>query len=246
MRQVSKRKSIAGRLGMMLALVSVTILSMTGCAAVLEELERSGLGTSAASTPTDGLREALAIGTGRAVERRGTVGGYLGDALVEIVVPDKFDRAARALRLVGRGELVDEFKVSMNRAAEAAAPVARDVFMQSIRQMTFEDAMAIIDGNDTAATDFFRRTAGPELERRFLPIVDRKLGEVGATRKFDDLMQRIEDLPLVERPVFDLDAYVTQHALDGLFDTLAEEERSIRTDPVARTTELLKRWFGNR
>lgn len=226
-------------------LISASVLSMFGCAAVLEELERSGLGTPAASTPTDGLREALAIGTGRAVERRGQAGGYLGDALMEIVVPDKFDSAARALRLIGRSDLVDEFKISMNRAAEAAAPVAKDVFVQSIRQMTFEDARAILGGHETAATDFFRRTAGPELQRRFLPIVEQKLGEVGSTRKFDDLMTRIEALPLIDRPVFDLETYVTESALDGLFDTLAEEERQIRTDPVARTTELLKRWFGN-
>jgi hypothetical protein len=196
-------------------------------------------------TATDGLREALAIGTSRAVERRGKPGGYLGDALAEIAIPDKFDKAARALELIGRSELVEEFKVSMNRAAEAAAPVARDVFVSSIRQMTFDDAMAILKGHETAATDFFRRTAGPELARRFSPIVDSKLDEVGATQEFDSLMRRIEALPLVDRPVFDLTGYVTDEALDTLFETLAEEERRIRTDPLARTTDLLKKWFGS-
>ena len=178
------------------------------------------------------------------MDRRGRSGGYLGDALVEIAVPSDFKSAARALRMIGREDLVEDFKVSMNRAAEAAAPVARDVFVQSIRQMTFDDARAILGGHETAATDFFRRTAGPELARRFTPIVEEKLGVVGATRDFGELMDRIEALPLVDRPVFDLTSYVTDRALDGLFDTLAEEERRIRTDPVARTTELLKRWFG--
>jgi len=196
-------------------------------------------------TATDGLREALTIGTSRAVERRGKPGGYLGDVLAEIAIPDKFDKAARALELIGRSELVEEFKVSMNRAAEAAAPVARDVFVSSIRQMTFDDAMAILKGNETAATNFFRRTAGPELARRFSPIVDSKLDEVGATQEFDSLMRRIEALPLVDRPVFDLTGYVTGEALDTLFETLAEEERRIRTDPLARTTDLLKKWFGS-
>jgi hypothetical protein len=215
------------------------------CAAVMQELEQVVQGIDD-STPTDGLREALAVGTGRAVERRGRAGGYLGDALAEIAVPSKFNRAARALEIVGRADLVDEFKVSMNRAAEAAAPVARDVFVRSIRQMTFDDAMAILKGHETAATDFFRRTAGPELALRFDPIVEDKLSQVGATQRFDTLMDRIEALPLVDKPVFDLTEYVTGEALDGLFDTLAEEERRIRTDPVARTTELLRRWFGGR
>jgi len=223
--------------------VLLVVACNLGCAALMQELDQVVQGADA-STPTDGLREALAVGTGRAVERRGRVGGYLGDALAEIAVPSKFNQAARALETIGRGDLVDEFKVSMNRAAEAAAPVARDVFVKSIRQLTFDDALAILDGHETAATEFFRRTAGPELARRFNPIVDDKLSQVGATRRFDELMDRIEALPLVDKPVFDLTEYVTAEALDGLFDTLAEEERRIRTDPVARTTELLRRWFN--
>lgn len=214
-----------------------------GCAAVMHELDQVVKGIDE-STPTDGLREALVVGTGRAVERRARAGGYLGDALAEIAVPSKFNSAARALEIVGRSDLVEEFKTSMNRAAEAAAPVARDVFFKSIRQMTFDDAMAILNGHETAATEFFRRTAGPELALRFSPIVEDKLAQVGATQRFATLMDRIEALPLVDKPVFDLTEYVTGEALDGLFDTLAEEERRIRTDPVARTTELLRRWFG--
>ncbi len=232
------------RCAVLRVIVVVGCLTLPGCASLIEDIERS-LETADASTPTDGLREALAVGTTRAVDRRGRQGGYLGDRLVEIAVPDEFDAAARALRVLGRDDLVEDFKLGMNRAAEAAAPVARDVFVQSIRRMTFEDARAILQGHDTAATDFFRRTAGPELERRFLPIVEDKLAVVGATRDFDDLMRRIETLPLVDKPVFDLTSYVTDRALNGLFDTLAEEERRIRTEPLARTTALLKRWFGD-
>jgi len=209
----------------------------------MQEIERT-VDPAAGSTAADGLREALAVGTARAVERRGRPGGYLGDALAEIAVPAKFDQAARALELLGREDLVEEFKLGMNRAAEAAAPVARDVFLRSVRQMTFTDAVSILKGDDTAATDFFRRTAGPELAARFSPIVNDKLAEVGATEGFDRLMRRIEALPLVDKPVFDLTDYVTGEALDALFETLAEEERRIRTDPLARTTALLKKWFG--
>ena len=225
--------------------VGLLLAGTAGCAAVLDELGQA-LQDVDSGTPADGLREALAVGTGRAVERRARAGGYLGDALVEIVIPDKLERAARALEIAGRGGIVEEFKVSMNRAAEAAAPVARDVFVRSIRQMTFDDAMGILKGTDTEATDFFRRTTGPELSRRFAPIVDDKLAEVGATLRFERLMDRIQALPLIDRPVFDLGEYVTTEALDGLFVTLAEEERRIRHDPAARTTELLRRWFGNR
>jgi len=225
--------------------IVLVIVCCVGCAEMMQGLEQAMQGVDG-STPADGLREALSVGTARAVERRGRAGGYLGDVLAEIAIPDKLDRAARALRIAGRGDLVDEFKVSLNRAAEAAAPVARDVFVRSIREMTFDDAMAILEGDETEATDFFRRTAGPELARRFTPIVEDKLAQVGATRRFGELLDRVEALPLVDRPVFDLTGYVTDEALDGLFDTLAEEERKIRTDPVARTTELLRRWFGDR
>ncbi|MDH3784359.1 MAG: DUF4197 domain-containing protein [Acidobacteriota bacterium] len=233
----------APKLAKSFALVLVAVCCMN-CAAVMEELESAVRGMDDQSTPADGLREALKVGTGRAVERRGQAGGYLGDALAEIAIPRKLASAARALELTGRGNLVEEFKVSLNRAAEAAAPVARDVFVDSIRQMTFDDAMTILKGNDSEATDFFRRTAGVELARRFSPIVDDSLAQVGATQRFDGLMDRIEALPLVDKPVFDLTEYVTDEALDGLFDTIADEERKIRTDPVARTTDLLRRWFG--
>lgn len=215
------------------------------CASLIQELEQV-VPSGGGSTAADGLREALAVGTGRAVARRGQAGGYLGDKLVELAIPRKLDTAADALKLIGRRDLVDEFKVSINRAAEAAAPVAREVFVNSIRQMTFQDAMSILDGGETAATDFFRRTAGPELARRFAPIVDEKLADVGATQDFNEIMRKIEALPLVERPVFNLTEYVTDEALDGLFTTLAEEERRIRQDPLARTTDLLRRWFGER
>jgi len=104
--------------------------------------------------------------------------------------------------------------------------------------------MTILRGNNHEATDYFRGTAGPELERLFRPIVEDKLESVGATRSFNNLMRKVDDVPLLSRPVFDLSAYVTDAALDGLFLMLAREEQRIRTDPLARTTELLRKWFG--
>jgi hypothetical protein len=218
------------------------LLLLPGCAELLAELEQ--LDTTPSSSPADGLREALRVGTDRAVGSVGRLDGYLGNPDIRIAVPEKLRKVEKALRLLGADRIVDEFSTSMNRAAEAAAPVAKQVFLDAVRRMTFEDAMTILRGNSHEATDYFRATAGPELERLFSPIVDDKLESVGATRSFNDLMRQVDDLPLLNRPVFDLNAYVTDEALDGLFLMLAREEERIRTDPVARTTELLRRWFG--
>ena len=217
-------------------------LAAAGCAEMMQAIE--SLDATDGSTPTDGLREALKVGTSRAVESLGKVDGYLGRDDVRIRMPEKFEPLADALGLVGRGDLVDEFVTSMNRAAEAAAPVAREVFLDSIREMTFDDAMTILRGEAHEATDFFREHAGPRLAERFRPIVDGRLDEVGATQDFNELVDEVNRLPFLKKPVFDLGDYVTTRALDGLFLTLAREEERIREDPAARTTALLKKWFA--
>ncbi len=225
-----------------LALILFLTPALTGCAELLAELDK--LETSPSTTPSDGLREALRVGTGRAVGAVGRLDGYLGNPDIRIPVPDKLQKVEKALRIIGADQMVDEFTTSMNRAAEAAAPVAKQVFLDAVRRMTFEDAMTILRGSSHEATDYFRGSAGPELERLFRPIVDDKLQSVGATRSFNELMRKVDDLPLVNRPVVDLNDYVTGEALDGLFLMLAREEQKIRTDPLARTTELLKKYFG--
>jgi len=216
-----------------------------GCEEILAQLERELEDSSDASTPADGLREALRVGTGRAVKLLGQEDGYLGSDDVRIPLPDKLEKIGKALTVIGAGDEVDAFVASMNRAAEAAAPVAKEVFVDSIREMTFDDAVAILRGEDHEATDFFREHAGPRLAELFRPIVEDKLDAVGATRSFNELMDETAQLPFVSRPAFDLDAYVTDEALDGLFGRIAQEEEKIRTDPLARTTELLKKYFGN-
>lgn len=225
-----------------LALTAAVALAAAGCAEMLQAIE--SLDAEDASTPADGLREALRVGTGRAVRSLSAVDGYLGRDEVRIRMPDKFEPLADALDVVGRGDIVDEFVTSMNRAAEAAAPVAREVFLDSIREMTFDDAMTILRGEAHEATDYFREHAGPRLAERFRPIVDDRLNQVGATGDFNELVDEVNRLPFLSEPVFDLGDYVTTRALDGLFLMLAREEERIREDPVARTTELLKKWFG--
>lgn len=163
---------------------------------------------------------------------------------MRIPLPDKLDKVGSALRKIGLDSIVDDFETSMNRAAEEAVPLAKPVFMDAIRAMSFEDAMSILRGRKHEATDYFRGKTSSRLAELFEPKVARALDEVGATREFNELMGKAEQILLVETPPVDLAGYVTEEALDGLFDKLGDEEKKIREDPVARTTELLERWFG--
>src|SRR6266581_9324147 len=195
-------------------------------------------------TAADGLKEALGVGTSRSVDLLGRPDGYLKNLDVKIPMPEKLHVVDKGLRTIGRGNLVDEFVTSMNRAAEAAAPLARSVFLDTIKHMSFEDALQIVRGRDHEATDYLRQNAGPKLDTLFRPIVGQQLDKVGATRSFDAMMGRASTLPFVGKSAFDLNAYVTGRALDGLFLMIGRAEEKIRKDPVARTTDLLKRVFG--
>ena len=151
---------------------------------------------------------------------------------------------ADVARMAGYQKQVDEFVLSMNRAAEAAAPLAARYFGDAIRDMSLEDVRGILTGGDTAATDFFSRKTRDKLYAAFKPVVSKKVGEVGATNAYKDMMARYESVPMMRSQSLDLDDYVTNKSLDGLFRMVGEEEKKIRTDPVARTTDLLKTVFG--
>lgn len=204
----------------------------------------STVGAADEKTNAAGIREALAVGTERAVNSLSRVDGYFGNAAVKILMPPSIQKVAEVARMAGFQRQVDEFVLSMNRAAEAAAPVAARYFGDAIREMTLEDVRGILGGGDTAATDFFRRKTHAKLYVAFKPIVSQKVGEVGATRAYKDLMGRYESVPMMGRQSLDLDDYVTNKALDGLFTVIGQEERKIRTSPAARTTDLLKSVFG--
>jgi hypothetical protein len=193
-----------------------------------------------------GLKEALRLGAGTAVETAGRRGGYWESPRLRIPMPQELATLDRTLRQVGLARQVEEFHLSMNRAAERAAPAARGIFVDAITAMTIDDARRILDGPDTAATDYFRaRTSGP-LATAFRPIVADALDEVGVTRLYRDLVARYNRIPLARPPAVDLERYVTGRALDGLFLLVADEERRIRRDPAARVTELLREVFGRR
>lgn len=194
---------------------------------------------------TAGLKEALSVGTGNAVAEVGRVGGYLDNPQIRIPLPGGVEKAEKLLRLAGYGSQVDAFSQSMNRAAEAAAPHAKELFWQAIREMSIDDARQILGGGETAATDYFKSKTSVKLQKIFTPIVHDSLAEVGATRYFQDLNGKLKTLPFGESMGFDLDSYVTDGALDGLFYVVGEEERKIRRNPAARTSDLLKKVFSS-
>lgn len=204
----------------------------------------ASVGASDDKTNAAGIREALAVGTERAVKNLAQVDGYFGNEAVKILVPPSIRKVTDVARMAGFQKQVDEFTLSMNRAAEAAAPLAARHFADAIRAMTLEDVRSILTGGDTAATEFFRRKTNDTLYAAFKPVVAQKVGEVGATRAYRDMMGRYESTPLVSKQSLDLDDFVTRKALDGLFVMIGEEERRIRSNPAARTTELLKAVFG--
>jgi Protein of unknown function (DUF4197) len=204
----------------------------------------SDVGASDEKTNAAGIKEALAIGTEKAVQSLSRVNGYFGNAAVKILMPSSIQKVADVARMAGYQKQVDEFILSMNRAAEAAAPLASRYFGDAIRDMTLEDVRGILTGGNTAATDFFRRKTHDKLYLAFKPIVSQKVSEVGATRAYKNMMGRYESVPLMSKQALDLDDYVTNKSLDGLFHMVGEEEKKIRTDPLARTTDLLKAVFG--
>jgi hypothetical protein len=191
-----------------------------------------------------GLREALRVGTGRVVDAVGRVDGFNADPEIHIPLPDYMQNVQSALELVGMGSLGEDLELRLNRAAETATPVARDVFVDSIAQMTLDDVRSIYNGPQDAATRYFQRTMTPDLVERMRPIVDDALAETGAMHAYDSVIGRYREIPMMPDVKGDLTDYALTKTLDGLFYKVAQEEAAIRSNPAARTTELLQRVFG--
>ncbi|HSN21348.1 MAG TPA: DUF4197 domain-containing protein [Usitatibacter sp.] len=193
-----------------------------------------------------GLKEALQVSTGKAVGLTGRKDGYFGNEAIRIAMPEKLRMVEKGLRAVGYGPKVDEFVLSMNRAAERAAPAAKDIFVAAIREMSFDDARRILGGGDTAATDYFREKTSGRLKASFRPVVEKSMQQSGVTQRYDDLMGRYKSIPFSGGVSFDVNDYVVDQALAGLFYMVAQQEKEIRTNPAARVTDLLKSVFGGR
>ena len=167
------------------------------------------------------------------------------DPEIKIPLPESVQKVEKLLRAIGYGDKVDSFELSMNRAAERAAPEAKSIFWDAITRMSFDDAGKILNGRDNEATLYFEDKTSDRLQEVFKPIVQDAMGEVGVTQSFQDLNAKAESMPFGKSLSFDLDQYVTDGALKGLFKMLAEEEKQIRTQPAARVTDLLKKVFAS-
>lgn len=190
-----------------------------------------------------GLREALRVGSERAVSTLGRPDGFLKSAF-HIPLPDSLVQAREVAVRFGLAGLFDDVEVRLNRAAEAAAPRAQKLFVSAIRQLSFDDVLGIYRGPDDAATRYLRRTTGSALRAEMRPVIDESLAEVGALNAFRSLAEQYNRLPLVTPIDADLTRHVLDHAADALFAQVAREEAAIRRNPAKRTTELLQKVFG--
>ena len=195
---------------------------------------------------TAGLKEALQVSTTKAVAETGKPDGFLKNEAIKILLPDKLRTAGTGLRMLGKGPQLEELEVGMNRAAEQATPQAKQIFLDALMKMSFDDARRILSGNDTAATDYFRSKCSTDLKTAFTPIVHRSMQNVGVIKQYSQLTQNSMAGTLLQDRGFDLDGYVVGKTLDGLFYMLGQEEKQIRKNPAAQTTNLLKEVFGNR
>ena len=192
-----------------------------------------------------GLQEALKIGTENAVTQTGQTDGFLLNKAIKILMPKPLQAMEQPLRFVGYGPQIDEFVVGMNRAAEKAVPFAKDIFWDAIGQMTFEDARKILNGGDTAATDYFKAKTSKKLQAAFLPSVEEVMNQVGVNRQYNELVGRYKSVPFTKSITFDVNEYVTEKTTDGLFFVVGQEEKKIRTNPAARVNSLLQEVFGS-
>ncbi|SRR6266496_4893880 len=192
-----------------------------------------------------GLREALQVSTGNAVALTGRPDGFLKNEAIKILLPPKLQTVGRGMRMIGMGARVDELEVGMNRAAEQATPEAKKIFIAAVKKMSFDDARKILTGNDTAATDYFKRTSSDDLTTAFTPIVIRSMQRVGVVQQYNRVLASAPGGTVLTGQL-DINKYVVTKTLDGLFLMLGEEEKKIRKDPAAQTTALLKEVFGRK
>ncbi|NPA24418.1 MAG: DUF4197 domain-containing protein [Deltaproteobacteria bacterium] len=191
-----------------------------------------------------GLKDALRVGSEAVVSRLGKNGGFELDKAVHIPLPDKLQTVKKTLAKVGMAGMLDDLELKLNRAAEVATPKAKKLFLKAIDEMSIDDARKIYQGPDDAATRYFREKMSPELAREMKPVVAASLSEVGAIKTYDEIMGQYKNIPFVPDVKEDLNQYVVEKGIDGIFYYLAKEEAAIRSDPLKQSTALLKQLFG--
>lgn len=225
---------------MTLRLISVLLALLTGWTMPA----RADLAALSNQDAVSGLKAALERGSGVAVSALGRTDGFFGNNAVKIPLPDSLKKYEKLMRGVGMGKQADELILTMNRAAEAAVPEAKTLFVDSIRKMSVQDAKGILQGGQTSGTDYFKRTTTDQLRQRFLPIVKTATAKVKLADKYNQYAQKGVKFGLVKKDQANLDDYVTQKTLDGLFFMVGEEEKKIRQNPVAAGSDIIKKVFG--
>ena len=210
---------------------------------VLDQLKKPS-GALSEGDIVSGLKEALNIGISNGSAEASKVDGFFKNDLIKIVVPPEAQKVATTLRKMGMGAQVDKFTLSLNRAAEDAAKKSKPIFVKAITSMTIPDALSILKGQDDAATQYLKKTTNDELFITFFPVVDSTLNLNKATQYYTELVTIYNEIPLVKKVNPDLKKYATQKTIDGLYILIAQEEKKIRVDPVARVSDILKRVFG--
>ena len=242
----SFRRRVAGATAVALVL-TVLVVGVSGCAgfdsSAVEGMLR-GPEPLSEETIVAGLKEALEVGTRNAASIASAPGGFLENPVLFIPLPPELEEVDMRLRQIGLERQMDDFVERMNRAAEVASEEATEVFITSIRQMTVADARDILLGPDDAATRYFERTTRFELSVRFLPVVQEAINDTGVATLYQWIIEQYNRIPFVEDKEYDLDVYVVEKGLDGLFILIEGEELKIREDPAARVTDLLRRVFS--
>jgi len=204
----------------------------------------TGLEAISADESNGALKQALTQGASTAVANLGRPDGFLGNPKVKIPLPENLQKAEKLMRKLGMGKYADELIVTMNRAAEAAVPEAKELLLNAVKQMTLQDAKGILTGGDDSVTQYFKRTTSEPLTEKFLPIVKKATENVRLAEKYNRYAKKGAKLGLIDKKDASLEAYVTEKALDGLFLMIAEEERAIRKNPLGQASSLLQKVFG--
>jgi len=220
--------------------------SILGCCAllVISAHATAGLDRISNAEAVRGLKQALNDGSAAAVARLGVENGYFANPNVKIPLPPSLQRVERGLRAFGMRRQADELVLTMNRAAEAAVPEAKQLLVDAVKTMSVQDAKGILGGGDTAATEYFRRSTRSQLVQRFLPIVKQATDRVGLAQQYNALAGQGVALGLVKEDQASIESYVTQKALDGLYFMIGEQEKAFRQDPVGATSDIVRKVFG--
>jgi hypothetical protein len=202
------------------------------------------LGDLSNTEASNGLKEALTQGAGKAVGKLGAVDGFLGNPQVKIPLPDSLKKAEKAMRMFGMGKQADELVLKMNRAAEAAVPEAKALLIDSVKKMSVQDAKNVLTGGEDAATQYFKKTTSGPMAEKFLPIVKKATENVQLAQQYNKFAEMGSQYGLVKKEQANLEQYVTQKTLDGVYLMMAQEEKAIRKDPMGQASNLLKKVFG--